>query len=79
MDRPDFVQLRDLTNNNKLQLVHTTRLRVFAEMTEEKAASLATAEMDEFYEERILEHREKRSNPKKWEYRVRWLGYEEGR
>jgi hypothetical protein len=46
-------------------------------MTEEEAAALAAADMDEFYVDRILEHRGKGSNPKKWEYRVRWLGYEE--
>jgi hypothetical protein len=73
-----LVPLRNLINN-KLQLVHTSRLRVFehpAEFTE-KAASLAAAYMNEFYVERILEHRRKESNPKTWEYRVRWLGYEE--
>ena len=67
IDRPDLVQLRDLLNN-KLQLVHTSRLRVFehpAEMTEEEAAALAAADMDEFYVDRILEHRGKGSNPNK--------------
>jgi Chromo (CHRromatin Organisation MOdifier) domain len=33
--------------------------------------------MDEFYVESIVEHKGKGDNPKRWTYRVRWLGYEE--
>jgi hypothetical protein len=77
-DRPDFVQLRDLTNN-KLQFVHTSSLRIFkhpAEMTEEEAAPFAAASMDVFYVGRIRASMSGR-NPKKWQYRLRCLGYEE--
>jgi hypothetical protein len=78
IERPDLIQVRDLTTN-KLSLVHTSRLRVFrhpAEMTEEEATALAAVDMDEFYVEKIVEHSGSGKNPKKWMYRVRWLGYE---
>ena len=33
-------------------------------------------QLDEIYVEKIVNHVETGSNPKKWEYRTRWLGYE---
>jgi hypothetical protein len=45
-------------------------------LTEDEARALAAVDMDEFYVREIVEHRGGGTNPKKWEYRVRWLGYE---
>jgi hypothetical protein len=78
IDRPDLIQVRDLTDN-KISLVHASRLKVFrhpAEMTEEEAAALAAVDMDEFYVESIIDHTGSGRDPKKWSYRVRWAGYE---
>jgi cleavage and polyadenylation specificity factor subunit 1 len=78
IERPDLITLRDLTNN-KLSLVHTSRIKAFrhpAEMTEEEATALAAVDMDEFYVDSIIDHTWEGKNPKKWKYRVRWLGYE---
>jgi hypothetical protein len=78
IDRPDLITVRDLTNN-KLSLVHTSRLKHFrhpAEMTEEEAIALAAVDMDEFYVDSIIDHTWDGKNPKKWSYRVRWAGYE---
>jgi hypothetical protein len=47
-------------------------------MTMAEATSLAAVDLDEFYVESIVEHRGSGSNPRRWTYRVRWLGYEEG-
>jgi hypothetical protein len=47
-------------------------------MTMAEATSLAALDLDEFNVESIVEHKEKGNNPKRWTYRVRWLGYEEG-
>jgi hypothetical protein len=58
IDRPDLITVRDLTNN-KLSLVHTSRLKHFrhpAEMTEEEAIALAAVDMDEFYVDSIIDH-----------------------
>jgi hypothetical protein len=45
-------------------------------MTEEEARELAAADMDEFFVEEIISHRGNGNNPKRWEYQVRWRGYE---
>jgi hypothetical protein len=44
----------------------------------EEAISLAAADMDEFFVEKIIRHAGRGNNPKRWKYLVRWLGYEEG-
>jgi hypothetical protein len=78
IERPDLIKVRDLITN-KISQVHTSRLRVFnhpAEMTMEDAIALAAVDMDEFYVDKIVEHMGNGKNPKKWEYKVRWLGYE---
>jgi hypothetical protein len=78
IDRPDLIKVRDLLNN-KISLVHTSRLRVFnhpADMTEEEATALAAVDLDEFYVEKIVGHTGTGRNPKRMEFKVRWLGYE---
>ena len=71
-------RVRDLLNN-KVSLVHTSRLRAFnhpADMTEEEATALAAVDLDEFYVEKIVGHTGTGRNPKRMELKVRWLGYE---
>jgi hypothetical protein len=78
IDRPDIIQVRDLITN-KLSMVHTSRLRAFRhpkEMTTEEAAALAATDLDEFHVESIVDHEGEGKDPKKWKFRVRWLGYE---
>jgi hypothetical protein len=50
MDRPDIVEVRDLTTG-KVSVVHTSRLRLFrhpAEMTPEELEVLAGIDVDEY-------------------------------
>jgi hypothetical protein len=80
IDRPDLIRVKDLITNRE-SLVHTSRLRVFRhpkEMTLAEATALAAVDLDEFYVEGIVQHEGSGNNPKKWKYKVRWLGYEEG-
>ena len=76
--RPDIIQVIDLITN-KLSMVYTSRLRVFRhpkEMTTEEAAALAATDLDEFHVESIVDDEGKGKDPKKWKFRVLWLGYE---
>ena len=60
-------------------MVDTSRLRVFRhpkELTTEEAAALAATDFDEFHVDSIVDHESERKDPKKWKFRVRWLGYE---
>ena len=41
-----------------------------------KLESLAAIKLDEFYIKKIIGHSGMGKNPKKWKFRVRWLGYE---
>jgi hypothetical protein len=78
IDRPDLIKVRDLITD-KISMVHASRVIPFRHpktLTEEEARALAAVDMDEFYVREIVEHRGGGTNPKKWEYRVRWLGYE---
>jgi hypothetical protein len=78
VDRPDLIEVQDLISDRKM-VVHTSRLRVFRhpkEMTRQEIEALAAVDLDEFHVEKIVEHRGKGKDPKKWEFRVRWLGYE---
>jgi hypothetical protein len=80
IDRPDMIKVRDLISN-KESVVHTSRLRVFrhpTEMTLEEAIALAAVDLDEFFVESIIRHTGTGKDPKRWNYLVRWLGYEEG-
>jgi hypothetical protein len=47
-------------------------------MTMTKATSLAAVDLGEFYVHSIVGHKRMGANPKRWTYRERWLGYEEG-
>jgi hypothetical protein len=78
IDRPDLTKVKDLVTD-KISTVHTSRLIPFRHpksMTYDEARELAAVDMDEFYVEEIIDHVGAGNNPKKWEYRVRWRGYE---
>jgi hypothetical protein len=79
IDRPDLIKVRDIITD-KVSLVHASRLIPFrhpANMTEEEAKELAAVDMDEFFVEEIVSHRDYgQTNPRRWEYQVRWRGYE---
>jgi len=45
-------------------------------MTTEEAAALAATDLDDFHVESIVDHEGEGKDPKKWKFRVRWLGYE---
>ena len=45
-------------------------------MTTEEVAALAATDSDEFHVESIVDHEYAGKDPKKWKFRVRWLGYE---
>jgi hypothetical protein len=80
IDRPDLIRVNDLITNRE-SVVHTSPLRVFRHpktMTMAEATTLAAVDLDEFYVESIVEHKRNENNLKRWTYRVRWLGYEEG-
>ena len=42
----------------------------------EKIETLAGTDLDEFYIQKIIGHSGTGKNPKKWKFRVHWLGYE---
>ena len=80
IERPDLIKIKDLVTNRE-SLVHASRLRLFQhppDMSREEMVDLAAIDLDEFHFEKNIEHRRKGKNPTKWEYRVRWSGYEEG-
>jgi hypothetical protein len=80
IDRPDLIKVRDLISN-QISLVHVSRLRPFrhpTDMTIEEAMNLAAVDLDEFHVEKIVTHSGGGKDPKKWTFRVRWVGYEEG-
>ena len=35
-----------------------------------------TADVDEYYVDKIVAHEEKDRNPTNWKFKVRWVGYE---
>ena len=45
-------------------------------MSREMIETLVAVDLDEFYVEKIIGHSRVRKNPKKWKFRVCWLGYE---
>ena len=46
------------------------------EMTKEEIAVLSAIDLDEYYVDEIMAHEEKGRNPKNWNFKVRWVGYE---
>ena len=59
--------------------VDTSRRRPFKypkDMSTEKIKSLVAADLDEFYVEKIIGHTGTGKNPKRWQSRVHWRGYE---
>ena len=45
-------------------------------MPKQQIEALVATDPDEFYVEKIIGHSGSGKNPKKWKFRVRWLGYE---
>ena len=78
IDLPDLIKVRDLVTN-KESMVHANRICPFKHpksMPKKKIETLAATDLDEFDAEKNIGHSGTGKNPKKWKFRVRWLGYE---
>jgi len=77
IDRPDLIKVRDLITNLK-SMEHANRICPFKHsksMSKEKIETFAATDLDESYIEKIIGHSGTGKNPKKGNFRVRWLGY----
>ena len=54
--------------------MHAKPLKNHKNVPKEKIESLAATNLDEFYVENIIGQSGTGKNPKKWKFRVRWLG-----
>ena len=58
IDRPEIIKVKDLT---------IEEIEVFL-------LALASIDLDEYYVDQIVEHKEKGKNRKNWKFKVRWVG-----